>query len=512
MLTFARTLLMACLTLAATATSASAQSVRLTVFISDNHFGIGKQGGQWHPYEDARWASEFAPFLEAVSRQGNGATDLVLNGDTFELWQSLQNDCVYPDDDLGCTETEALARMRVVLAAHAEELEAIRKFATTGSNTVSIVPGNHDAALAFPRVAAETLKAIGAPPDRVRVLAEGYWVSPDGLVYAEHGHQIGKDPNQLDDWPKPFVSQRGNVHLRRSWGEEFVQDFYNQFEAKYPIIDNLADEASGIRYGLAAEGKLASAKDVGKFAIFFLTQTSFGQFFQGLGGDGEEGAEPQWDFEAIKKTGDRFLVESIPPDEPLRRVLEKAASEGTLGVSVSRLSPEELESICAARASLIAQDEEVKRKPTRVSPCPQTSLGALTARLRSRDKSFRTHLTALSRTLTGAGGFRRPFALYVFSHTHLAEVSYAPFEHTSSDWKPLAMNTGAWQRTISEKQIEQYMSRMRLKPADVLKLQPQDLPPCYPAVFVPPYQTTPVGWLNYWRRGAAGWALANHCE
>ena len=55
----------------------------------------------------------------------------------------------------------------------------------------------------------------------------------------------------ITGWPTPFVEQGGVTYLRRPRGEEFVQDFYNQFEAKYPIIDNLADEVSGVRYGLA---------------------------------------------------------------------------------------------------------------------------------------------------------------------------------------------------------------------------------------------------------------------
>ena len=87
MTTFARAFLSACVLLAAAVTSVSAQSGRLTVFISDTHFGVGKQDGQWHAFEDARWAPEFYLFLDAISRQSNGTTDLVLNGDTLELWQ-----------------------------------------------------------------------------------------------------------------------------------------------------------------------------------------------------------------------------------------------------------------------------------------------------------------------------------------------------------------------------------------------------------------------------------------
>src|SRR6266581_4623679 len=89
----------ALLVFAVFAATASSNSDRLRVFISDLHFGVGKDiaTGKWNNLEDARWAPEFSSFLHAIDRVGGGATDLVLNGDTFELWQSTQKDCVYPD-------------------------------------------------------------------------------------------------------------------------------------------------------------------------------------------------------------------------------------------------------------------------------------------------------------------------------------------------------------------------------------------------------------------------------
>src|SRR5690242_16373722 len=67
---------------------------RLRIFISDTHFGVGKVDGHWHNFEDARWAPEFEAFLREMNRMGNGKADLIFNGDTFELWQSLvPGDC-----------------------------------------------------------------------------------------------------------------------------------------------------------------------------------------------------------------------------------------------------------------------------------------------------------------------------------------------------------------------------------------------------------------------------------
>src|SRR5688572_15120709 len=97
--------------------SAFGANTRRTVIISDTHLGIGKDDHDWHPYEDFRWATEFKAFLDYL--QAGVATDLVLNGDSFELWQSrADDDCRYADRNLSCTEADALARMQPIITAH----------------------------------------------------------------------------------------------------------------------------------------------------------------------------------------------------------------------------------------------------------------------------------------------------------------------------------------------------------------------------------------------------------
>ena len=150
----------------------TAAAERQQVFISDLHFGIGKNATkQWFPEEDARWATEFVAFLDAIDEMGRGETDLVLNGDTFELWQSVGNDCIYESKNLGCTEPEALHRLRNVVSQHSAELAALGRFASRKANRVFVIPGNHDAALMFPAVAQEALAAIGGEPGRTTVEA-----------------------------------------------------------------------------------------------------------------------------------------------------------------------------------------------------------------------------------------------------------------------------------------------------------------------------------------------------
>jgi len=250
---------------------ARAASARPVVLVSDLHVGAGHgRDGRWNNIEDFRWQSDFNAFLDRISAQAKDQADLVLLGDVFELWQSPSmecstdlskpsckiTDCKAPSKDLGCAEKDAVERLRLVLAQHGDFIAAIRAFAQKGRNTVVFVPGNHDAALLFPAVRKVLTDALQS--SRVTVADGGYWVSPDGAVYADHGHQFD-ELNKFSQWPKPFTKLGNVAYLQKAWGENMVQEFYNQYESVFPIIDNLSDEKSGVGYAVKHAGSFGSS-------------------------------------------------------------------------------------------------------------------------------------------------------------------------------------------------------------------------------------------------------------
>ena len=81
---------------------------RQTIFLSDLHLGEGTnpKSDAWLALEDARWGDDLKLFLETIKSEGNTPTDLVLNGDVFELWQSATPGCSPSDQTLGCSEEE----------------------------------------------------------------------------------------------------------------------------------------------------------------------------------------------------------------------------------------------------------------------------------------------------------------------------------------------------------------------------------------------------------------------
>jgi len=499
-----------------------------TVFISDLHMGIGKypNSEKWNEMEDFRWEKEFGLFLDEINRIGNGKTDLVINGDLFELWQFVEDNCNYGNPNLGCTEKDALKRIQNVLKSHESEFQLLRKFVEgPGQNRLHIVPGNHDAALLYGAVAKEVLKSINATPGKVCILPKGYWRSTDGLVYAEHGHQIEGDTNSYKNkWPKPFTQYKGKTYLIRTLGERFVQKYYNPFENKYPIIDNLSEEKMGLKYGFAAEGWLvASTKDLPTFANFAILQISADQFASGLLGPGETGM-PNYDVKIIKKNWDeKFISDLLPimetllPEDSIDRIVLKKIAEKNLSIKPSNLSDDQIIIYCKVRSDLIARLEEQKQTIS-ISECPvKTGTLSLYYMTKQNDEVLKTHIMKSYKALPSEGNIKPPeFKVFIYSHTHKAhDDDKYTIELSSGSWAPKVFNSGAWIRVIDKDQLEELRGEKNIKKDKYIltDIALEELPSCYSFVMIEPYENEPNAKLRYWASGSNNsWKISTKCK
>lgn len=371
-------------------------TARTLVVVSDLHLGVGRTAdGEWHPFEDFRWHNEFALFLRELDEQSNSTVDLVLAGDTFELWQSVDADCpVLPEKGLGCTEAEVRARLNRAIDAHRDTLLALRRFARVG-NGVVIVPGNHDAGLLLPSPRAALGAVLG--PD-IRIPETGDWMWDRRPVYVEHGHEIGADVNTMKGWPAPFLDSSKGRHLVRSWGEQFVQDVFNRYEAAYPIIDNISNHEAGITYVAAAEGLGGVSRGVGRFLRFFFFGTSLEQFLQGLG-PGE--VAPEWDLARTRERGPDLLVAMMPGDARYADAVRAAQREGRLQGAMDEFSDEELEMLCDYQ-HLRAQEAGDGSVATCVEA--EGHLGAIVGSFRDPHRVMAEHLDRRRKELAEGSG------------------------------------------------------------------------------------------------------------
>jgi hypothetical protein len=507
-----------------------AASSRTTVVLSDLHMGEGRDpGGAWSPREDFRWAAELAVFLDTVG--ADGTTDLILNGDTFELLRSAAA-CAYADLSLGCTEADARGRLDRVVAAHRAEMEALARFARHGSNRVVFVPGDEDAGLMFQGVADRLISVVGAASGRVEVATAGYWRSADGRIYAEHGHQIGFSARRFDKWPAPFVRRDGRGHLVRPWGEQVVAPVFDSLEPKYQAVDNVAALGAGLKYALSADGTTDAGDASAQLLRYLLFIMPWQQFRMEL--DDGDVQPPVWDIAAVRAQGAPFLASAIPDDDPFKPLAANALKAGRLDGVLGELSDDELIAICDYRAAVRRsrrRNEPVLsqlsgRGPV-IAECPRTieTRGAVFEYFwGSRDRMFQRHLTAVQNALP-----KNPApSVFVWGHTHLPDRSQSganmisggllkiPMEGFSpvrGALMPLVVNGGAWQRTITPVQLERVRAERTVSYADLLaSLKPEDLPACYSFVHIPPYVDQPAAAVRYWRMGADDrWQIGSGC-
>ena len=503
---------------------------RLTAVIADLHMGLGRNAvGAWLATEDFRWADEFESFLEALDAEGGGATDLILNGDTFELAAS---DCFDDDPALGCTESEALAELERVLAAHAREIDALAAFARGGSNRVVVVPGDHDAALLFPAVRARVEEALGG--SRAEVPAAGAWVSSDGQVYAEHGHQIGWRAERFANWPEPFVERGGRRHLERPWGARTGGALLQEHEQSYPAADNFADMGAGLPHALAA----AEVTDVGAHAADLLRYVLFRMPWQQFRLDLDIGdvQPPAWDLAAVREQGPPFLVDSLPDDDRFKPLAQRALDAGGLEALMGALGDAELNALCDYRAAVRRSRRRLERYLTQNDPqgppvaeCPRlpdSRGGQFDYFWRTRDLIYGDRLETVQAGLPDRG---RPIAVFVHGHTQLVDwrqrillstsqgrpVIVDGFSPVRDALTPVVVNGGAWQRTITPVQFLRLQAASGLSDAELMRtLRPEHLAPCYSFVQVDPYDVTPAPpRIRYWRQAESGsWELAAVCD
>ena len=501
---------------------------RRVVVMGDLRLGEGRAAdGSWSPYEDFRWAEDLQGFLTALAEEG-GPTDLVLNGDTFELLQASDGACAWDDPALGCTEAEALARLDRALAAHRDETAALAAFAAAGDNRLVLVPGDHDAALLFPAVGQRAVEAFAAAPGRVRVAGQGFWRSADGLIHAEHGHQIVGRADRFDDWPAPFVTRSGRRHLARPWGHSVVQALYDRHEPRFPIVDNLADNGAGVREVLAAAGVDDAGPAAADLLRFLLFRMSWQQFRMDL--DRGDVEPPTWDLAAVRGAGPRFLVESLPDDDRFKPLAARALDADRLTALMDGLSDDELTALCDHRAAIRRARRRFERILTQLDPTgppvaecprtPETDAPRFEYFWGARDRVFGRHLEGLTDP--------RPVAVMVHGHTHLADYRQGNFIRVEAGLTyvvdgfspvrgaatPIVINGGAWQRTATPRQLAEHRRRLGLSEAELLEsMRPEQLPPCYSFVQIDSYDERPdPPVVRYWRQDRDGtWMMAPRC-
>jgi UDP-2,3-diacylglucosamine pyrophosphatase LpxH len=459
---------------------------RVVVAISDLHMGLGKVGNGWANKEDFRWPNALAGFLERVGACGKQRVDLVIAGDAFEFWQQPDGiSCKGPTDDTSCSVDELVRVAGHVASQHGATLRELDRFARKGENAVYFVPGNHDAGLLVDEVW-RALWGPAGPAPRVhrcgreasgRCTTQAAWLSADGDILIEHGHQIGADLNGFRHWPSILTGRPPALYLEQPWGQYFVQTLFNKQEENYSIIDNLLPESAGIKYRMRAQGFWDSVRDVATFLHFNLLTTSLLQKGAVLGQDDAQpvATEKAFDEERARALGADLYIRSLPKNDALRKTL--ASNDPQANALKAALAQRLRDRTATSTDEVYRLCESMAVATDGAQECPAAGGAQLGALVQAATSAWIEPVAKYLRDRTSKTPLKN-VTVYIYGHTHQWENEGQAFVEANRFIR--TYNTGAFQRVIKEKQ---FLALAGASPEQALGcMRNEDLPPCYTAV------------------------------
>ncbi len=203
--------------------------MRRVAFASDLHLGSNPR------LDDFTRDIEFAAFLDLpeFKPSGDDQAEVVLLGDTFDLWQAVREDECHQEESkrikLAYDPTSEAARLDEVRAKHALCFEALGRFAQRPGCRLVVVPGNHDHTLIDPALQTRLAEHLRLS-DSARLSFVNHYEDRSLRIYADHGNQYDRN-NSYDDFARVDWKQDCR-------GYYFVKLFLNRIEYRDPRIDN----------------------------------------------------------------------------------------------------------------------------------------------------------------------------------------------------------------------------------------------------------------------------------
>lgn len=222
---------------------------KIKLIVSDLHLGSGLvlEDGQLNSLEEFYFDEKFAEFIHfyTTGRFSDAEVELILNGDIFNF---LQTD--YRGHFLTViTEEITLEMIKRIIEGHPVFFKALKDLVSREGNSITLVVGNHDQGMLWPRVREHLNQVIGHSI-RFRSLVYNF----DG-VHVEHGH-MHEAVNRLD--PRKFFLKRNLPEpiLNLPLGSHFFVEVVLKIKHKYPHVDKIRPFDQMVKWTLLNETRL----------------------------------------------------------------------------------------------------------------------------------------------------------------------------------------------------------------------------------------------------------------
>ncbi len=485
------------------------------IYISDSHIGTGGQCvGQgcrdgWHNMEDFRWEDDFRQFINFLGRKISKPIDLVMVGDSFELWQDMAGIPCKDDgqrSNFGCNAEQSKKRVEKVGEKHAEVFKILSDFVRPDKdNKIIMLPGNHDAALAMNTVAS-TVKEQFTEGAKKNVCVDEDGMIQGKDIFVEHGHQLEGDMNRYDD-PlngtiecinsdgKAVNCNDNDAFVRRSWGENFVQNYFNDYEDLFPIIDNYATEGAGVPDGVQRGFKASSLPKKSSAVLGFLSFLFTKQTLAHLGDvltTEQEGVTAICRNENDKKCIDLKTMGEWPINHKIFSQLPGKSKDALQFIFDTEAKPDADEPVKLKDVYANYSSEDASKLDILlIATCLYWAQENGNVRCSYSKETLSAGGTKIKQWIEGIidpdydkvvdhikhreKQFRDEFKYFIYGHTHFAEQK-------KKNGK-IILNTGAWQRVTDPDDIEKIIQKCTDSGRDekdcFKTMTPDKLTPCY---------------------------------
>jgi len=221
---------------------------KLKFILSDLHLGAG-YAGQDNQLEDFIADMELVKFLHSIQHECDHEqleVELIINGDFFEFLQvpAVENydpAQTYPRElYLDSSEQASVQRLNIIAQGHPEVFDALSDFMYVEhpQRRITIIKGNHDVNLFWPRVKSRLREILGASGTRASLLLFADEFVSREKIYVEHGHQRAEKINAYRDFFNPrSPDDPGQLHYPA--GSCFVIECFNKIEPQHWFVDHL---------------------------------------------------------------------------------------------------------------------------------------------------------------------------------------------------------------------------------------------------------------------------------
>lgn len=228
------------------------KAAQFTAIISDLHLceeePVNLKFPLWKKYKTKEFFFDdvFERFLKHLPKLSGGEPiELILNGDIFDFDSVITQPSrphyrvsrIEKKRGLHPQEQKSVFKIRVILSAHKQWIEALGEFVKNG-NRIVFVYGNHDLELHFKETQKEILSFLRLDKEALNrvIFTEWFYISNEDTL-VEHGNQY--DPYcRCEDPVNPFIERAGYREVRLPFGSWATRYIVNGLGYFNPHVDS----------------------------------------------------------------------------------------------------------------------------------------------------------------------------------------------------------------------------------------------------------------------------------